>query len=146
MNPQLAEHLRQLSFDALGEIDHGNLRLEVDDALREVLDHISKYPCRDGLKTEPRKVTIELLIEPIIHTSMKATEGSSGTDRRPTIEIAGLALQAKVYPSKPRFRSPVIKALTKVKNGRILECSFNPSNNTAPEHLDLEFEGDDGPS
>lgn len=135
--------LKSLCAENLPDFDEGQFAIEFNDAVSEILEHISKYPYRrDGekIKTEPRKITVEFTLEPIAKAVEKRIETENGTRKQTVVELTGLTTACKVFPSKPRYQSGRVNMVTKIRNGKIITAEFNPHNSEQPDQLELNYD------
>ena len=139
MDQKMKEKLPQLSLDSLSSYDRGKLDRQFTKCLSRVLANISDYPVR-GQKAEPRKITLEITLTPIVKFSKTSVETSMGNREAEVPEIVGLLTGIQIKDKVPVFQSDDVVMAVEMKGERIADLRFNPNNNNRPDQLEFDLE------
>lgn len=143
MNPKLAEMLPQFTMETLSQLDRGAVERRVNDELAQAYNNISRFPCRDGGKVEPRKVIIEVTLTPELKKIKTAVEVGGRQQEVDSFELSGIVVRAKVKGVHPDAETADVRMLCDIVNNRIQGVYFNPENNERPEQLELDLDCDE---
>lgn len=140
MNPKLKEMLPEFCMENLAQLDRGAVERRVNDELNQAFNNISRFPCRDGGKVEPRKVIIEVTLTPEVKEIKQGVEVNGRQQEVSAYELAGVSVRAKVKGVHPDAETADVRMLCDMQNQRIQSVYFNPNNNDRPEQLELDLE------
>ena len=143
INEKLKAALPQLSMDTLGKLDRGAVARRVNDAISLCLANISKFPCRDAGKVETRKVTVDILMTPVVKAIKQGVEVNGRQQEVDAFDLVGITTRVKVKSGLPDAESADVTMLCEIQNGTIRDVRFNPTNNSAPDQMELAYDDDE---
>jgi hypothetical protein len=135
-------NLMESGSEALLAMDEGRIRDEMDAAIRATLRHIQAYPFRDDQKVEKRTVVLKLDLTPRLAVEEECVEGDRRSHKMRKVVLAGVVIEASVDSITPKWRSPQVLGLTRVRGGLLEAVQINPRNNDSPLQAELPFDDD----